>query len=58
MLILITGVTSQKNMFFKTNECSEHPAFVRNNGEGSEVAENGVFKSAGGSDNVCSRATG
>ncbi|KAJ6930446.1 hypothetical protein NC652_014085 [Populus alba x Populus x berolinensis] len=41
-----------------TNECSEHPAFVRNNGEGSEVAENGVFKSAGGSDNVCSRATG
>jgi len=31
---------------------------VRNNGEGSEVAENGVMKSAGGTDNVCSRATG
>ncbi|KAG6774147.1 hypothetical protein POTOM_021497 [Populus tomentosa] len=50
VLTLIAG-------FQATNECSEHPAFVRNNGEGSEVAENGVFKSAGGSDNVCSRAT-
>ncbi|KAL9394357.1 hypothetical protein Peur_013642 [Populus x canadensis] len=58
MLILIAGVTSQKNMFFTTNECSEHPAFVRNNGEGSEVAENGVLKSAAGTDNVCSGATG
>ncbi|KAJ6919856.1 hypothetical protein NC651_013712 [Populus alba x Populus x berolinensis] len=50
-----------KYFFFQfqaTNECSEHPAFVRSNGEGSEVAENGVLKSADGSDNVCSRATG
>ncbi|KAL3573333.1 hypothetical protein D5086_023946 [Populus alba] len=41
-----------------TNECFEQPAFVQNNGEGSEVAESGVLKSAGGTDIIPSRATG
>ncbi|KAJ6434657.1 hypothetical protein OIU84_018215 [Salix udensis] len=41
-----------------TNECFEQPAFVQNNGEDSEGAENGVLKSAGGTDIVPSRATG
>ncbi|KAJ6876498.1 phytochrome-interacting factor 3.1 [Populus alba x Populus x berolinensis] len=40
-----------------TNECFEQPAFVQNNGEGSEVAESGVLKSAGGTDIIPSRAT-
>ncbi|RQO98767.1 hypothetical protein POPTR_013G001300v4 [Populus trichocarpa] len=41
-----------------TNECFEQPAFAQNNGEGSEVAESGVLKSAGGTDITPSRATG
>ncbi|KAJ6762475.1 TRANSCRIPTION FACTOR PIF3 [Salix purpurea] len=41
-----------------TNECFEQPAFVQNNGEDSEGAENGVLKSAGGTDIVPCRATG
>ncbi|KAL9341357.1 hypothetical protein Peur_064682 [Populus x canadensis] len=41
-----------------TNECFEQPAFVQNNGEGSEVAESGVLKSVGGTDIIPSRATG
>nr|QHD40895.1 phytochrome-interacting factor 3b [Populus deltoides x Populus x canadensis] len=40
------------------NECFEQPAFAQNNGEGSEVAESGVLKSAGGTDTIPSRATG
>ena len=31
---------------------------MQNNGEGSEVAESGVLKSAGGTDIIPSRATG